>query len=121
MQLIIALAMLLMPSWTVAQNTEELVKKPFAVRSLSGTVLIGDSLEGAKGVLVEECSKDWKVVRRSTYTDRRGLFAFSDHVSRKRNMYYLRISTKGANTLLIRVRIDPKGVPELTLRLSFST
>lgn len=106
---------------TAAQCQNEVIEREEAIRvqSLSGRVRLGDSPEGVKGVLVEYCTRDWKVVTASTLTDEIGRFSFPN-VSKKQ-LHYLRLSFHGAHTLLIKVRIDPLGGKELVLVLSFST
>jgi hypothetical protein len=110
---------LLIVAGASAQNEVIEREKPLKAQSLSGRVQLGDSPEGVKGVLVEECTKDWKTVKASTHTDEDGHFSFPN-ASRKRT-HYLRLSFHGANTLLVKVKLDRSGQQELSLVLSFST
>jgi len=110
---------LLMAANAVCQNEVIEREKPLKAQSLSGRVQLGDSPEGVKGVLVEECTNDWKLVKTSTHTDDNGYFNFPN-ASRKQ-MHFLRFSFHGAHTLLIKVRIDRSGQKELSIVLSFST
>lgn len=111
--------LLLVASTALCQNEVIQREKTMRVQSLSGRVQLGDSPEGVKGVLVEDCTPDWKAVKTSTYTDANGHFNFPD-ASAKR-IHYLRLSFHGAHTLLIKVKIDRSGQKRLHLVLSFST
>lgn len=110
---------LLMAPTALCQNEVIQREKPMKVQSLSGRVQLGDSPEGVKGVLVEDCTPDWKAVKSSTYTDEHGHFNFPD--ASEKQMHYLRLSLHGAHTLLIKVKIDRSGQKDLRLVLSFST
>lgn len=88
-------------------------------RTLSGTVQLGDSPEGVKGVLFEWCTTDWKTVKASTRTDEKGRFSFTK-ASRK-ELHYLRFSFPGVHTLQVKVKIIRSGPKELTVRLEFAT
>jgi hypothetical protein len=110
---------LVMAQTSLCQSEVIQREKPMKVQSLSGRVRLGDSPEGVKGVLVEDCTPDWKAVKISTYTDENGYFSFPN--ASKKQMHYLRLSFHGAHTLLIKVRIDRSGHKELSLVLSFST
>ena len=104
---------------TFAQNEVIEREKTLKAQSLSGRVQLGDSPEGVKGVLVEECTKDWKTVKASTHTDENGHFSLPR--ASKNGIHYLRLSLHAANTLLIKVKIDRSGQNELSLVLSFRT
>ena len=93
--------------------------KSMKAQNLSGRVQLGDSPEGVKGVLVEECTSDWKTVKASTYTDENGHFQLPS--SSEKLLHYLRFSLRGAHTVLIRVKIDRSGPRELMLVLAFMT
>jgi len=110
---------LLTASIAFCQNEVVVREKPLKAQSLSGRVQLGDSPEGVKGVLVEDCTDDWKVVKTSTYTDDNGHFNFPN-ASRKQ-VHYLRLSFHGAHTLQIKVKIDHSQRKELSLALAFST
>lgn len=101
------------------QNEVIVREKPLKARTLSGRVQLGDSPEGVKGVLVEECTSNWKIVKAATRTDENGHFNLPS--ASKNGIHYLRLSLHGANTLLIKVKIDRSGQKELSLVLSFST
>jgi hypothetical protein len=111
--------MLLTTSNAACQNEIIVDQRPMIVQSLSGQVQLGDSRDGVKGVLVEDCASDWKVVKTSTHTDDNGHFNLPN-ASRKQ-MHYLRLSLLGAHTLLVKVKVDRSGQKELSLILAFST
>lgn len=60
LRLILIVGLLAISSSTFAQNELVVRDKPMKARNLGGRVQIGISPEGVKGVLVEDCSKDWK-------------------------------------------------------------
>jgi len=117
---IVFVTILVLVSWNAFAQTQLVVKeKPIKAQSLAGKVQLGDSREGVRGVLVEDCSDDWKAVLASTHTDEGGQFIFAKP-SRNR-MHYLRLSFPGANTLLVKVKLDHSGEQKLSLVLAFST
>jgi hypothetical protein len=95
------------------------IEKLIKTQTLSGRVQLGDSTEGVKGVLVEECSSDWKFVKASTLTDENGHFQLPN--GSRKGTHHLRLSLYGAHTLLVKVKITRSGDKELTLVLSFKT
>jgi hypothetical protein len=111
--------LLLIPPRAASQNEVTEADETFKARNLSGQVQLGDSSEGVKGVLVEDCTPHWKAVKASTHTDNMGRFNFP-HASRAR-VHYLRLSFRGAHTLLIRVKLESTAPQELLLKLSFAT
>ena len=114
------LSLALLVARTAFCQTEITVReKPLESRALSGTVQLGDSPEGLKGVLVEWCSPDWKTVKTSTRTDEKGRFSFSK--ASKKELHYLRFSLPGAHTLQVKVKIIRSGPKELAVRLEFAT
>jgi hypothetical protein len=68
---------------------------------------------GVKGVLVEDCSSDWKRVISSTHTD------FPD--ANREKLHYLRFSMDGINTSLIKAKISKTGDKELSIILNIAT
>lgn len=119
LRLILFVSLLAVSSSICAQNSLVEIDKPTKAQNLAGRVQLGKSPEGVKGVLVEDCSRDRKTVKFSTHTDKDGRFRFPD--ASARGIHYLRLSFNGANTLLIKVKLDPSGQAELSLVLSFST
>jgi hypothetical protein len=71
------------------------------------------------GVLVEECSSDWKQSLRSTKTDAKGGFTLAP--VKGRDVYYLQLSMNGFDPLRVRVKIDPKRGKNLRLKLEIAT
>jgi hypothetical protein len=93
---------------------------PFRAQTLAGFVRVGSTEVAAGGVLVEECTGDWKVVKSSTKTDEAGHFSLSDK-SRK-GLHYLRLSGYGFNPTLIKVIISGSARDkELTLQIEVAT
>jgi len=74
---------------------------------------------GVKGVLVEDCSSDWKRVISSTHTDEKGHFDFPD--ANREKLHYLRFSMDGINTSLIKAKISKTGDKELSIILNIAT
>jgi hypothetical protein len=71
------------------------------------------------GVLVEECSSDWKESLRSTKTDTAGGFSFAP--VKGRSVYYLQLKMNGFNPLRIHVKVDPKRGKNLQLTMELAT
>jgi hypothetical protein len=103
----------------LCQNEVIVRETPMKAQTLSGRVQLGDSPDGVKGVLVEDCDSDWNRVLASMQTDEKGHFNFPN--ASKDKTHYLRLSFHGAHTLQIKVEIQRSGPKELTLILSFST
>src|ERR1700719_987399 len=80
-------------SGVFGQNEVIVREKPIRARSLTGRVQLGDSEDGVQGVLVEDCTRNWKVVKASRHTDANGRFDFAN-ASRKAT-HYLRLSLNG--------------------------
>jgi hypothetical protein len=110
---------LLFASNALCQNQVIRIKKPLKAQILSGRVHRGDSSDGVQGVLVEDCTKGWKVVKASTHTDEKGDFDFPNASPTEK--HYLRLSLTGARTLLVKVKIVPAGPKELWLSLALIT
>lgn len=114
------LAGVLLFSMSAFGQTEIIVlEEPLESQYLSGVVQVGDAPEGAKGVLVELCSTEWKSVKASKRTDKNGRFKFRNPA--RDDIQYLRLSFPGAHTLQVKVRITKVGPKKLALRLDFST
>jgi len=93
---------------------------PFKAQALAGIVRAGWPEVAVKGVLVEECTGDRKVVMSSTKTDEAGHFSLPDK-SRK-GLRYLRLSGYGFNPTLIKVIISKSAHDnELTLKIVLAT
>ncbi len=102
------------------QNAEIVETRIRTTQTLSGTVRPMDPKEmGLEGVLVEDCSPDWKQVVASTRTDGNGHFSFPN--ANKKNVHYLRFSMPGINTSLIKAKITPSGDKELSIVLNIVT
>jgi hypothetical protein len=71
------------------------------------------------GVLVEECSSDWKESLRSTKTDSAGGFTFVP--VKGRSVYYLQLRMNGLNPLRVRVKLDSKHGKNLQLTVEVAT
>jgi hypothetical protein len=71
---------------------------------LAGIVRRSDSLVIVKGVRVEECTRGWKEVTRTTYTDEEGRFEITNLPKRK--IHYLRLTMEGATPGFVKVKID---------------
>jgi len=101
-----------------AQYTTIEIEKVQLVRSLAAVVLdrAGSPIPG---VLVEECSSDWKQSLRSIKTDATGGFTFAS--VKGRDVYYLQLRMNGFNLLRVRVKIDPKRGKNLRLKLQVAT
>ncbi len=110
---------LLLSVTCLGQNEVIVREKPLRAQTLAGRVQLGDSPDGVKGVLVEDCTSDCKIVKASTRTYENGHFNLSRAPNKR--MHYLRLSHHGAETLLIKVKIDRSGQKELALVLSFAT
>jgi hypothetical protein len=79
-------------------------EKELKSTSLSGTVYLENaSREGLKGILIEECSSDWKSVKQAIHTNEKGHFAFADHSDR--GLHYVRLSAPGFRQTFFKVRI----------------
>ena len=94
------------------------IARVLPANALAGIVTLGGSDEGVPGVLVEECTPNWVKPVARTRTDDTGNFNLP--ILNRRPIYYLRISMKGANTLMVKVKIDPKA-GGLVLNLQLST
>jgi hypothetical protein len=92
----------------------------FKAQTLAGIVRTGWPEAAVTGVLVEECTSDWKVVKFSTKTDETGHFSLQGHAAK--GPHYLRLSGYGFNTTLIKVKISGRARDrELTLRIYVAT
>jgi hypothetical protein len=100
------------------QNTIEVHEKPLASQVLAGTVRVGQGGEGAKGVRVEQCTRNWKAVKSSTTTNENGRFEFPGVGE---GTYYLRFSAPGLTTTLIKVRICKSAPKEMSVTIPFAT
>jgi hypothetical protein len=101
-------------------STMTVVQKQMSVsRTLAGHVEIGETNVPAIGVTVELCSSNWKTVLASTKTDEKGYFLLEKAAPRK--LFYIRLSAPGLNIYQLRVRIEKRAAPELTIHLSNAT
>ena len=101
------------------QNTEIVLKKPLSSRTLSGHVRLERDSAGLAGVLVEVCDAQWKKPIVSTTTDSDGAFSFQGFKTNK--IYYLRLSIRNADTLLVKVNLKSSGPKELLLAMTNAT
>jgi hypothetical protein len=120
--ILLGIALLFGSSAQAYSNELVIYKKVFQAQALSGSVLVWTGLEpGAEvpGVLVEECSSDWKSVEASTKTDQLGHFALPFPAVKR--IYHLRLSGYGFNTTLVTVRVRPGAKDkELSLRINLA-
>jgi type II secretory pathway component PulC len=105
---------LLCATFALAQMEIVEVEAPKHSKALAGIVKDPSGAE-VEGVVVEERSSDWKTVLRSTTTDSKGHFLFSS--DRNRAIYYLQLNHAGFNWLRIKVQLDKKGEPQITVQL----
>lgn len=101
-----------------SQSTVEAHEKPIAAQILAGIVRVGTGGEGAKGVKVERCTRNWKRVESSTTTDENGRFELP---LVKKGTYYLRFSAPGLTTTLIKVKIRKSAPKEVLVMIPFAT
>jgi hypothetical protein len=93
---------------------------PFKAQTLAGIVRAGWPEAAVMGILVEECTSDWKVVKFSTKTDGNGHFSLPDQAAK--GLHYLRLSGYGFNPTLIKVIISRNAHDkELALRIYVAT
>jgi hypothetical protein len=93
------------------------IEKPIRAKCLCGQIQLSGSSEGADGVLIEQCTPDWKNVLASAYADKNGFFHFPK--TYLKNMHYLRISCYLYRTTCIKVKISPKEKEKILLNLDF--
>ncbi|MGB8030965.1 MAG: hypothetical protein WCF30_15035 [Terracidiphilus sp.] len=94
--------------------------KPFKAQTLAGFVRLGSTEVAAGGVLVEECTGDWKVVKSSTKTDEVGHFSLPGTSSK--GLHYLRLSGNGFDPTLIKVIVSKTAHDkELALKITVAT
>jgi hypothetical protein len=110
--------MFLVPIHLHAQYQIVEIEKVQLATSLAAVVtdIMGSPMPG---VLVEECSSDWKQSLRSTKTDAKGGFTLAP--VKGRDVYYLQLSMNGFDPLRVRVKIDPKRGKNLRLKLEIAT
>ena len=95
------------------------VQRVMPAAALSGMVTFGAGGQGMPDVTVEDCTSGWKRVMRSVQTNEHGLFSFPH--AKRGGVHYLRVSHRGANTLLVKVRVGAGAHAELVLNLEPST
>ena len=100
------------------QNVVVLEETLLTSQSLSGHVQLGANESGLRGVHIDICDSKWKTVVASTTSDEDGMFTFP---SRRKGLYYLRLSLPGANTLLVKVKLSSWGPKRLSLKLTPAT
>ena len=71
---------------------------------LAGIVRRTDTLVIVKGVRVEELTRGWREVTRTTYSDEDGHFEITNLPKKK--VHYLRLTMEGARPGYVKVRID---------------
>jgi hypothetical protein len=96
------------------------IATPFKAQTLAGIVRAGWPEAAVTGVLVEECTSDWKIVKFSTKTDGAGHFSLPGPAAK--GPHYLRLSGYGFNPTLIKVKISGSAHDkELTLTVYVAT
>jgi len=111
--------LVLLPILGVAQETMR-ITTILPAQNLAGRIHIeSPEDEGMKGVLVEDCTAEWKQVLATTSTDEHGYFRFPGRS--KSGMHYLRFSGFNLKTQKMRVKITPKGREELSIILRNAT
>jgi hypothetical protein len=105
--------------WSAKAQTQLVVQEGVIVsRSLSGHVNIGLEKVAGKGVTVELCSPDWKIILASTKTDDNGYFSLEKPPGK---LFYLRFSSTGVNPLQVKVRLSKHAAQDLSIHLSIAT
>jgi hypothetical protein len=105
----------LFPAHLHAQGASTIeYEKAQVARSLAA-VVVDPTGSPIPGVLVEECSSDWKESLRSTKTDTAGGFTLSPVKGRR--VYYLQLRMNGFNPLRVQVKLDAKRGKNLQLTL----
>lgn len=94
-----------------------LYEEPIRAKCLCGQIQLPESSEPAEGVLVEQCSPDWKRVYASTYTDSDGAFQLPK--SHLKKMNYLRISRSLFRTICLKVKVSADEKERLLINLQF--
>jgi Carboxypeptidase regulatory-like domain len=72
-----------------------------------------------RNALVQEWSRDWKTVLRSTQTDASGRFSLKPAGGRK--VFFIQISAPGFDELRFRLQVDAKHGDKLKLKLTIAT
>jgi hypothetical protein len=93
------------------------IEQPIIARSLSGSVLAPSGSKIPRA-LVELVSRDWKTRVDARFTNSEGSFAFAKVPMGK---YFLKVSMRGFDTLLVPVITAKKTKARLRLYLKFST
>ena len=94
------------------------IEKPQLAKSVAGFV-VDPSGAGLSGVRVEERSGDWKTVLRSTKTDDKGRFHFSN--SGNKSVYYLQFSRFGFNWLRLKLQLDKTVKRPIIIKMPIGT
>ena len=102
----------------VAQMEIVEIEEPQLAKSVAG-VVNDPSGAALPGVTVEERSADWKKVLRSTETDDKGRFHFSQ--TEHKIVYYLEFSRSGFNRLRIKIQRDKKAKPSVVVKMWLGT
>jgi hypothetical protein len=111
----------------VAQMSIVEIEEPQFAKSVAG--IVTDPSGAVMGdVTVEERSEDWKKVLRTTETDDKGRFRF--HVrskgrirfpARSTTVYYLEFSRSGFNWVRLKLQLDKKAKPVITVEMPLGT
>ena|SRR5215469_18213175 len=94
------------------------IDKPQLSQSVAGTV-IDPSGAAIPEVPVEEFSANWKKFIRATHTDRNGKFYFTPQQGR--TLYHLQFRNPGFNTVRLKIKLDSKAKPRITVKMSIAT
>ena len=107
--------LLLFPAHLHAQGVSTIEYEKVQVARSLAAVVVDPTGSPIPGVLVEECSSDWKESLRSTKTDTAGSFTLAP--VKGRSVYYLQLRMNGFNPLRVPVKLNPKHGKNLQLTL----
>jgi len=108
----------LVPAHLHAQYQITEIEKVQLARSLTA-VAVDPNGSPIPGALVEEFGSDWKGSLRSTKTDEKGVFTFTQ--VKGRAVYYLQLRKDGFDPLRVRVKISRIRGKNLQLRLEIAS
>jgi hypothetical protein len=105
----------LFPAHLHAQGVSTIEYEKMQLARSLAAVVVDPTGSPIPGVLVEECSSDWKESFRSTKTDTAGGFTFVP--VKGRSVYYLQLRMNGFNPLRVPVKLNSKHGKNLQLTL----
>ena len=100
-------------SGAAPQSSTTQIDAPVRSVSLSG-IVVDAARRGIRGVLIEECQRDWKQCSRFGRTDKNGRFVSA---GRRTGEHLLQFSSEGFETLEIRVILNPYVMHSLEVSL----